>query len=599
MAKWPLYCLCTAILATAIQPCLGQRTDLPADNPAAESKVRTALKAAADGDPLQRDRALREALIIDSECPEAHWHLGKVRINDQWMSIEQAQRQMAANPHQAQFEKLREEHAGSLTGELKLARYCRKRKPDVSDFYYRRVLSAMNLPATTRAEAIRHLRLVEFQGQLVHRQDLADFKSQARRLAEANRRWQPRLRTWRRTLESRSQQKRDAATAQIQQIDDPDFVPVAASYVMSASASLAVPLTEKIAEFPDHTATRALTGGAVLSAHRSVRDLAVDRLRQRPIHDYVPALLNRLASPIDAHYRIYQGDDGEYVYVHSLYQEGPTENREFVAKRVLEETVPYFEPRRTPRTDWHLDRSKSGAPLRALEVEARERQELIEKYNRELEQRNQVVMSALEETTGEKGLESPSDWWEWWSGYNEVLQEKQTRRYGRAVYGQYRNYYRAVSCFAAGTPVATDVGMRAIESLKPGDRVLSQNVDTGELKFCVVQQTTVRPPSDLARIAVGEEQIICTLGHPFWVADYGWTMAKQLHIGDQLHSARGIRYVTDVQPAGEQQPAYNLVVAECANYFVGENLLLVHDNTYQNPTASILPGLSRSMSESR
>ena len=37
------------------------------------------------------------------------------------------------------------------------------------------------------------------------------------------------------------------------------------------------------------------------------------------------------------------------------------------------------------------------------------------------------------------------------------------------------------SCLAAGTPIWTDAGPVSVEKIKVGDRVLSQDADTGEL----------------------------------------------------------------------------------------------------------------------
>ena len=44
----------------------------------------------------------------------------------------------------------------------------------------------------------------------------------------------------------------------------------------------------------------------------------------------------------------------------------------------------------------------------------------------------------------------------------------------------------------------------------------------------------------------------------------------------------------DPSPAGE---SYNLIVADFNSYFVGDQGILVHDNTPRAPTAALLPGL--------
>jgi hypothetical protein len=146
------------------------------------------------------------------------------------------------------------------------------------------------------------------------------------------------------------------------------------------------------------------------------------------------------------------------------------------------------------------------------------------------------------------------------------------------------------SCFLAGTPVRTQTGRVAIETIQPGDRVLSQDQDTGELTYKLVLRTTLRPPAEMVKIKAGTEEIVTTLGHPFWVNGQGWRMAKQLKEGDLLHSVGGAIRIEAVE-AMPKQPAHNLVIADFNTYFVGTQGLLVHDNEYRQPTRAIVPGL--------
>src|SRR5262249_19344286 len=118
-----------------------------------------------------------------------------------------------------------------------------------------------------------------------------------------------------------------------------------------------------------------------------------------------------------------------------------------------------------------------------------------------------------------------------------------------------------------------------------------QNQDTGELAYALVLRTTVRPPAKLVRISAGEDVLVTTLGHPFWVDGHGWKMSKELTTGDLLHSLSGAVKIDNVEPAGEAQ-AYNLVVDGFNTYFGGQHGLLVHDNEFRKPTRAIVPGLS-------
>ena len=68
----------------------------------------------------------------------------------------------------------------------------------------------------------------------------------------------------------------------------------------------------------------------------------------------------------------------------------------------------------------------------------------------------------------------------------------------------------------------------AIETIKVGDRVLAQDIDTGELAYKPVLRTTVRPAKPLVRLQIGDEAIVATGGHRFWVSGEGWTKSRDL-----------------------------------------------------------------------
>ncbi len=74
-------------------------------------------------------------------------------------------------------------------------------------------------------------------------------------------------------------------------------------------------------------------------------------------------------------------------------------------------------------------------------------------------------------------------------------------------------------------------------------------------------------------------------------------MTKQLAAGSRLHALSGGVPVKTIESLeAEEVPgslAYNLIVADYDNYFVGDGGVLVHDNTPRRPTAAILPGLTK------
>jgi hypothetical protein len=133
-----------------------------------------------------------------------------------------------------------------------------------------------------------------------------------------------------------------------------------------------------------------------------------------------------------------------------------------------------------------------------------------------------------------------------------------------------------------------------IEAIEIGDRVLAQDPISGELAFKPVLATTTGQQEFIA-IGAGDESIVATQGHVFWVSGEGWRMAKDLKLGDRLHDVAGWVEITSLQhlPAGE---TYNLRVADFNTYFVGDARILVHDITIMQATSSLVPGLAETAS---
>jgi hypothetical protein len=236
--------------------------------------------------------------------------------------------------------------------------------------------------------------------------------------------------------------------------------------------------------------------------------------------------------------------------------------------------------------------------------------------NMVIRQRNSRITAALRQLTNLDLGSQPMNWWKWWwQDYNEMYSipdgttgiERHERP--KPVYEYYQSQYAhenyvfvvGCSCFAPGTKVWTLTGRQPIEKIKVGDRVLAQDVDSGELAYKPVLAVTIRPPGPWMKIGLGSEAIMATPSHPFWVAGQGWRMTKQLAAGDRVHALSGgvpVETVKTLEADLDDELllgglAYNLIVADDNSYFVGDRGILVHDNTPRRPTAAILPGLAQ------
>ena len=126
-------------------------------------------------------------------------------------------------------------------------------------------------------------------------------------------------------------------------------------------------------------------------------------------------------------------------------------------------------------------------------------------------------------------------------------------------------------CFAAGTPIQTPDGVRAIETLKAGDLVLAR--DEHNLEGPVEPKEIVEVFENRKRIVelyVGGQVIRTTDRHPFFVQSEGWTSAIELKPGDLVATdLSSWMEVEQVVETGEEQPVHNFHVADHHTYFVG------------------------------
>ncbi len=203
----------------------------------------------------------------------------------------------------------------------------------------------------------------------------------------------------------------------------------------------------------------------------------------------------------------------------------------------------------------------------------------------------------------DQGLrDDPESWWDWWNERNEVtftsekpLDERiQTSNITTTTIGPLpRSAGGRCECLAAGTPIWTDLGPVAVEKIQVGDRVLSQNPDSGELTFKPVLRTTVRPAGKLLSLDAGPAgKLDCSGGHVFWVSGQGWLRARKLEPGMHLHTLDGTVELVKVSE-GPNVETYNLVVADFHSYFTASGKWLSHDFTPQTATRAVVPGLTQ------
>ena len=90
-------------------------------------------------------------------------------------------------------------------------------------------------------------------------------------------------------------------------------------------------------------------------------------------------------------------------------------------------------------------------------------------------------------------------------------------------------------------------------------------------KFIRTTETTVE-------LQIGEETVVTTMEHPFWVEGNGWVPSGALKVGDALRTLDGkVQHVTEVRKKQGKTTVYNFEVSRIHTYFVGKSGCLVHN----------------------
>ncbi|NIP87408.1 MAG: hypothetical protein GTO03_18390 [Planctomycetales bacterium] len=565
----------------------------------AQQSVTEALQREIYGLDQERSALLTRALQQAPDYKPARWHQGYVEIDSQWVRVDDVPAVTAADNRLKRYHHRRGEAADTLDGQLALANWCRRQGlPDHERAHLTRVLTI----DPDHIQARSRLGFVRAGDEWLSAEDVSLARERNEKTRAALASWRPKIEALKRQMHSRSPRQREYARQQLSEIEDLSAIPALEAVLAVESEDLAGLVVEVLGRLQGQEASLSLARLAVFSQFASARNSAAEQLRDRPLEEYVPTLLAALQTPIQTQREVLQGRRGRLLYRHIMFREGQDDHE--IAR--LETSYQRVALPGGSRRDT-LRRTLDDVRQRAEEREAD-----VAQANQQTADLNNRLMHALEVGTRMNLFNSPEQWWAWWNEHNEVfisrakpiretVQTEQVTVVDRAPLASgpigvsgpgASGGSGALDCLAAGTPVWTDRGQKAIEEIVVGDRVLSQDPHTGELAYKPVLQTTVRPISPLVAVRLGDEQIETSGGHLFWVAGDGWVKSRLLKSGSAIHAVDGSVPVSVVE-TGTRAETYNLVVADYHTYFVGASRVLCHDNTIREPTDRVVPGLAR------
>jgi hypothetical protein len=575
----------------------------------ADGLVRSALEAELRGESARREALLKEACRVDPHEASARWHAGLVRMGGEWRTVEEAESLTAAERRVRTYRMLRDQCAGTLADQIKLAQWCRRNAfEELEKWHWMQVLTQNPMHPQARSR----LGVRQCRGLLLTDEQYAAYQEWRDQVDTAERTWAPRVRAWARAICNGTAEECEAAIEEVRDVADARAIPFLESTLSPVDDDAALAVIDSLAKMDGQAATDSLVRHAVLAGPPQARRAAATALKDRSWYSYVPGLLGNLKSPLEMKYHALTLSNGA-TYGFTIEREGPTAfvSQSWAHRSIRQFTEVYRKQGRTVTAfEMVLPDPQTATRGRSEMVRLRR---LVGESNATDEALNGLIYEVLEIATDRQLERRPQAWWNWWREYNElasghekpVLSQRLTsyrfQRAGRQTglvefrsppggqQPKHRVQTIMLSCFLPGTQVWTNTGMMSIEKIRPGDYVLSQNVETGEVAYRLVLETMTRPPSPTLRIGVGDEEIAATLGHPLWVVGKGWQMAKELVEGQHLHGLRGgvpIDYIEQ----GPEFEACNLVVADQHTYFVGKHRVLAHDNRARVATKAILPG---------
>ncbi len=553
----------------------------------AAETVRRALRCEAAGANEDRDKLLQQALDQVPHCPSAMWQTGYVREGEQWVKYDEVTKRSVQDAALAEYRQVRDKSPTTCEGQVAVARWCGTH--GLADQKRAHATAALELEPEN-ADARQLLGHRRTNGVWLSPKDMDQARKQLARSAADLGKWGPTLKPLVRRLAQADKPEYDRAVKLLLAIDDPAAIPAMESILASASKDAALCVAHALSRMTtSHEAAAALARLAVLSPELDVREAATAAIQKRSLNHYVPVLLSGMSTPIIAKAELYTSAQGRLLYRQTFEREGQ-----------------YFSEKAVVETEYRdqLPTSRGGTIAPGSNLEARINRDVANRkdnitqavaaQNANIALLNQRICETLARTTGHE-LENPLEsWWDWWNSHNEVylVGSKPVREtYGRQqVIAPPPPSMR--DCLVAGTVVWTNTGLVPIEQVRVGDRVLSQEPDSGGIAYKPVLRTTVRPAGQVVRIVTDQGFLQCSGGHPFWISGQGWVKARDIREGSFFHTIRGAVPVLSVSLAGSEE-TYNLIVADFHSYFVTEALILSHDNTIRELTDAIVPGLNR------
>ena len=564
--------------------------------------VNQALEAEAAGDLDQREKLLNQVIDQEDSAP-ARWHSGYLSKGKKaFETVEESVQSNAENLKISKYRQQRKKLVETAAGHWEMAQWCAKNKlMPQARAHLNRVIDFNPEHAAARAA----LGFVRMGNEWVSPEEMEMLSKRAAAKSASIQKYGKQVSKLIEQMNSSRPIVRERAVASLMELDDPDAVGAVENGLASPAVQPSKLAIDWMSQIDTVESSLILTRYSLLHPQDEIRQYATSKLVGRPLHDFVPELLEMLSSPIRTSVVPAYDRNGVLLgYKQSFAKEG-FENKDvavltrvnLLQSRTINRTDLSLRNRNGREFGRLLQRAENQRVIAQLQEEAERevaaRLETVNRENQEIQKRNQAIGRLIAYVSEQPFTDKAEDIWNWWDEYNETgYQQYKPERYTSTGYTTttvVNDYNISCECFVAGTQVMTELGLRSIESIVAGDRILSRDLSTGELVWKPVLQRTFRPASATVKIATDQELFHCTGGHLFWVSGEGWKKASELNKGDVLHGAEKPSLVVEVRTDIPLE-TFNLRIADHCNYFVGDALVMTHDVTPRLPNRQKVPG---------
>lgn len=584
------------VLLTALAS-LSQITVLEAANPSGASANSQSLhqlltlETQPNTKDVDRRQALNPTARPDTAASVEWWQAGFVKTSHGWQTADAVAADNSSVAIWEEYQKRRSAALKTVDSQLALADWCSRSKlPEQERAHLTQVL--MLAPPNFDSKPIYKrmgYRLVG--GRWLTTSDQRELEASARRQ-------QQQLREWRTVAERISRnwninaKQRKTAEAELKGIENATAIPALLN-LSQTDESLAQAICGQLANLPSFEASQALATIAVQSEWLSVRETAAKCLKNKRIDDFAPILLAEMRtlfrtdkSPGNPKPNLMIREQADrYLAVDpDVVPVGVLVTINYSVKR--DRIMSFSSPIPTGRNATDRDRAV-GDSIEKIHQQLDLENDLAEEYNIR-------AAKVLAEVTCQPECVDPTYWWAWWNlytGTQPIPKKCQLIRPGPQVPVPVGIRVTCCSCLTAGTPICTRQGFVAVDKIQVGDEVLSKNINTGEIDYRPVLQTTERQAVPVTKFVVAGTPVTASEGHHFWVSGTGWSKTRELAAGQPIHTATGMARIESAALEAEPAPVYNLVVADFHTYFVGRGMILSHDVMQPAPTNVKVPGL--------